>query len=312
MDLREIRYFRTIAEYGNFSKAAAHLRIAQPALSRAIQKLEHDLKIELFCRSSRGVTLTLAGSMLLDRTGGLEKEVDQIRRSMAQFAEGVTGQVRVGMQTPFSIVIAPRLVRAYGERHPQVQLKILEAGSGDITDRLLDQQLDLAVVDPPAHDHADLLTIPLWSEQLFLVGRSEGIGGVPFPEGPITGEVLERIPLVMSSDRHALRRLIDAAFLREHRKLVPVIEAEGPLTIMSLVRAGLGYSLLPRMALCASGAKAELRTAPIVPTLLRTVGIVVRRASRSERAVSSLIDLISNFMQQIAADDDVGGVSLYR
>ena len=312
MDIREIRYFRAIAEHGNFSKAAAHLRVAQPALSRTIQKLEHDLKVRLFARTSKGVTLTSAGSVLLEQTARIEKELEQIRRSMAEFADGVTGRVRVGMQAPLSIILAPKLAHAYRERHPEVKIEFVEAGSGDITERLLEEQLDIAIVDPPRHEHADLLAVPLWSEQLFLVGRPAGVEGFPFPEGPISIDVLQNLPMVMSSDRHAIRRLIDAAFTREHRKFRPVIEADGPLTLISMIREGLGYSILPSVALHAGGSADIFRTEPIAPPILRTVAIMQRRVSHTEKAVVSLVGLIKEMVTEMVNDGGFKGVSLYR
>jgi DNA-binding transcriptional LysR family regulator len=82
VDLKDLKYFRAIAECGTFSKAAAHLRVAQPALSRKIQKLENDLGVQLLQRTARGVTATEAGRVLLGRTQELEQALEDIRREV--------------------------------------------------------------------------------------------------------------------------------------------------------------------------------------------------------------------------------------
>ena len=91
MDLKDLKYFRTIAECGSISKAAAHLRVAQPAVSRKILKLEHDLGVQLLRRTSRGVTPTEAGQVLLQRSIDLERSIDETRREVARYAERPTG-----------------------------------------------------------------------------------------------------------------------------------------------------------------------------------------------------------------------------
>src|SRR5260370_17502238 len=79
MDLKQLRTFRAVAELGSLSKAADRLRAAQPALSRHIKLLEHELRVELFVRNGRGMLLTSAGRMLLDRTTGLVRQIEQVR-----------------------------------------------------------------------------------------------------------------------------------------------------------------------------------------------------------------------------------------
>ena len=103
MDLRELRYFRAIAECGTFSRAAAQLNVAQPALSRQVKKLEHELGVELLRRTSRGVVPTEAGQALLQRTTMLEQEVDAARRYVSSMADKVTGALSVASNRRFRL-----------------------------------------------------------------------------------------------------------------------------------------------------------------------------------------------------------------
>lgn len=149
VDIKDLRYFSVIAECGSFSKAAAHLRIAQPALSRKIQKLEHALGVKLLRRGARGVTTTDAGQMLLQRAMKFEHDFDEMRYEMARYAERATGMLRVAVQSPLSLVMAPELLRAYRPAHPGVTLELTEGFSGDLVDGLLNERIDIAVVDTP-------------------------------------------------------------------------------------------------------------------------------------------------------------------
>jgi len=102
MDLKQLRTFRAVAELGSLSKAADRLRAAQPALSRHIKLLEHELRVELFVRNGRGMLLTSAGRMLLDRTTGLVRQIEQVRDDL-QSASG----------KPSAISFAPRVARKW-------------------------------------------------------------------------------------------------------------------------------------------------------------------------------------------------------
>jgi len=96
MELRELRYFRTVVESGSFSKAAVKLMVAQPSLSRQIRALEHELGMPLLRRNARGVSPTEAGKVLLERALRLEENMDGIRRAFATLAKRVTGTLRSG------------------------------------------------------------------------------------------------------------------------------------------------------------------------------------------------------------------------
>src|SRR6201993_3146737 len=132
MELRELRYFRTVVESGSFSKAAVKLMVAQPSLSRQIQALEHELGMPLLRRNARGVSPTEAGKVLLERTLRLEENMDGIQRTFATLAKRVTGILRVAVQAPVSFVLLPELVRSYRARYPDARLELVEGFRGSI------------------------------------------------------------------------------------------------------------------------------------------------------------------------------------
>nr|WP_271567116.1 LysR family transcriptional regulator [Bradyrhizobium sp. CCBAU 11386] len=97
MDFRQLRTFSCVAELGSLSKASDTLRVAQPALSRQIKLLEHELRVELFTRNGRGMVLTEAGRLLLARTSGIVRQIDQIRDDIQSAKGPPSGQVVLGL-----------------------------------------------------------------------------------------------------------------------------------------------------------------------------------------------------------------------
>ena len=109
MDFRQLRTFSCVAELGSLSKASDTLRVAQPALSRQIKLLEHELRTELFTRNGRGMVLTEAGRLLLARTSGIVRQIDQIRDDIQSAKGPPSGQVVLGLVPTVSCVLSARL-----------------------------------------------------------------------------------------------------------------------------------------------------------------------------------------------------------
>src|SRR5437879_12655816 len=109
MDFRQLRTFACVAELGSLSKASDTLRVAQPALSRQIKLLEHELRVELFTRNGRGMVLTDAGRLLLARPSGIVRQIDQIRDDIQPAKGPPSGPAALGLVHTLSRVLAPRV-----------------------------------------------------------------------------------------------------------------------------------------------------------------------------------------------------------
>ncbi|ENY80196.1 LysR family transcriptional regulator [Sphingopyxis sp. MC1] len=308
MDLKEIRYFKAIAHHGTMGKAAAHLRIAQPALTRQVQKLEHELGVQLLRRSPRGVALTPAGEVLVRRTDTLEAELDDIRREIATFSDHVTGSLHVAAQYPLAQIMMPELLREYNALYPDVSLHIVENVSRHITDQLLDGMLDIAIVDAPSHEHADVTIIPLWIEPLFLVGNAAAAKLPLFQKGFASIDDLAEIDLIMPSKNHALRHLTDAAFTRAKHQFHPAMEVDGAITIIELVEQGFGYTLLPTCGFYGKMLKGTLATLPVRPEMRRVISLVVRTVLLEDRKAEGFVRRVTEMAPKIAAMPRLGAV----
>ena len=160
MDFRQLRTFKVVAELGSLSKAADRLRVAQPALSRQIKLLEHELRAELFVRNGRGMILTDIGRMLLERTSGLVRQMEQVRDDIQSVGGTPSGHVVMGLVPTVSTVLAARFARRVVTEAPDISLRLVESYSGHLVDWLHRGEIDLALVYGPASDlHLSVHTI---------------------------------------------------------------------------------------------------------------------------------------------------------
>src|SRR5215469_12926552 len=152
MDLRALRYFVHIAEVRSFSKAAVQLRVAQPALSRQVKKLEDELGVELIERSGRQIALTEAGALLLQRTHSLMRQVSQAQDDVRSHGADLVGSATLGVSPATCEVLGPIITRECAKQYPKLQLNFIEGFSGFIVDRLVKEELTLCLLHiPPKH-----------------------------------------------------------------------------------------------------------------------------------------------------------------
>src|SRR5262249_21582625 len=120
MELRHLRYFLVVGEVLNFTKAAARLRVAQPALSRQVQDLEDEIGVDLLRRSTRGVTLTAEGKLFLEEVRELLKRVDESVEKTRALARGEYGELHIGYSAVPTVEILPRGLAAFPKAVPRV------------------------------------------------------------------------------------------------------------------------------------------------------------------------------------------------
>lgn len=289
MELRQLRTFRSVAELGSLSKAADRLRIAQPALSRQIKLLEHELRTPLFVRTGRGMVLTDAGKMLLGRIGGLVRQLEQVRDDVASMAGAPSGQVVLGVVPTVSAVLAGRLAQAVMRERPGIGLRIVESYGGHLLDWLHRGELDLAMIYGQGPD-LHLPTETLARDELMAVGaRGSGLAR----RKGVTIEWLARQPLVLPSPSHGLRVLIDAAVAKKKLALNVLLEADSFRVHIDVVESGLGYTVLPPSAIFRELRQGRLEAVPITaPRLTRELVLAFptgRAPSLATEAVAALI-----------------------
>ena len=197
MELRHLRYFVAIAEEQSFTRAAERLWVAQPGLSTQLRRLEAELGIQLFHRHARGVELTAAGEVFLERAQATLAAADDARAIGASLEAGLIGTIRLGLASEVPARSALTLLDGFGRDHPDVELTIIESYAGALMHDLRERRLD-AVIAPSAFGSADLRSLPLASEPwAVLVGLAHRLA-VPGPIGP---DELHGEPIVTTGHR---------------------------------------------------------------------------------------------------------------
>jgi len=298
MDLRALRYFVYVAEARSFSKAAVQLGIAQPALSRQMQKLEDELGLELILRAGRQLELTEAGLLLLERAHSLIRQVAQTADDVRAHGSRIRGTLTVGVSPTVSEAVGPSIVRECAARHPDVRLNFVEGVSAFIFKRLIDQELTLCLMhNPPRHQGVEIE--PLFEEPMFLVGPGTGASGHP----PVKrGMLLDRLPLILPHRTHGLRMLLERAVAEQGGRFEVAVQVDGYTTTKAFVAAGLGYTVLPLSSVCQEVERQQLSAVPLRrPKLSWTLSLAYRRDQRNARAVMALRDIIASEVEALAA-----------
>ncbi len=146
MELRHLRYFLSVAEALNFSKAAAQLRIAQPAVSRRVQDLEDEIGVDLLKRSPRGVALTAEGKLFLEKTRHLLKLADEAVEQVRALARGEYGELHLGYAPAPTVEILPQALAAYQQAFPRVRVLLHDLSEQELIDGLQNGRLEIAIM----------------------------------------------------------------------------------------------------------------------------------------------------------------------
>ncbi|WP_323071757.1 LysR family transcriptional regulator [Mycetohabitans endofungorum] len=251
-DLRQLRYFVTLAEEQHFSRAAARLAMTQPPLSQAIRLLEDALGVRLFERTKRSVELTSVGAALLPEVRRVLAAADALAPLARSLAQGETGVLALAFVSSADYGLLPGLLRQFGERFPRVRLQLLEATSDVQIDELVAGRIDAGIVIPPIPPrHAAALSyLPIAREPLIVAMSCELAQALDtaYDQAEIELAQFADVPLVIFP-----RRLAPAFYdiimgCYKAAGVVPRIgqEAIQMQTIVSLVSAGMGVALVPQ------------------------------------------------------------------
>ncbi|WP_241650982.1 MULTISPECIES: LysR family transcriptional regulator [Paenarthrobacter] len=243
MELRQLRYFLVVADELHFGRAAERLHLTQPPLTVAIRRLEKELGVQLFDRTTRKVTLTAAGEAFKGRIRGAVTELDEAAGDVASVAAGLSGRLRVGFVSSASYTTIPEAIGAFRKRRPRVELVLSPLTSGEQIEQLLDGELDLGLVRDPG-DVPGLTMELVAAEDLVAVLpeahplatrteiRPQDLKGEPmilFPYRLMPGFVARVLGLFDQVGTPP--RVVQQAIHQE--------------TVLGLVAAGLGLSILP-------------------------------------------------------------------
>jgi len=242
MEIHQLTYFVAVAETGNFSRAAERCNVAQPSLSQQIQKLEQELGEPLFDRLPRRVVLTDAGRSLLPRAVSILGELQDIKRSVNQEADSVSGMLTVGFIPTIAPFVLPRVIQRFSHDFPDARLVVHEGLTEVIVRDLVDGKLDVGITSTPIHNRL-IRTQELLSEPLLVASSKKND---IITRANIRVKELDDFPFIALSEMHCLGEQVQSFCYQQHLELKIVCNTSQLTTVQNCVAAGLGVSLVPK------------------------------------------------------------------
>lgn len=285
--LKQLRYFQALARHGHFGHAADACAISQPALSLQIKELEQTLGTALFERSARQVYLTGFGAAFAPRARDILRAVDDLGDLARAAQDRLIGRLRIGVIPTIAPYLLPRLIPQLAASHPGLEVHVRET----LTDRLLqelhDGRLDAAIVALPVNDSA-LTETPLFDEALVLI-RPMCDADSP----PPSRDTLRDMRLLLLEEGHCFRDQA-LSFCNLNTPLTrDGLDGSSLSTLVQMVGAGIGVTLIPDMAVPVETRSANVAVARFAkPEPHRSVGMVWRRTSPLDIQLNQIAQVV--------------------
>lgn len=274
LTLKQLRYVEALARHGHFGRAADAAGISQPALSMQIKTLEESLGLPLFDRGSKELCLTQFGDAFLDRAQGILREVDELAELARASRDQLSGRLRIGIIPTVAPYLLPKIVGHLARDHPDIDLHIRETITPNLIGELSEGRIDMAIVALPISEPS-LVEVPLFSENFVLI-RPQADAEKPVP----SADDLREMRLLLLEEGHCFRD--QALSFCQMKSVLPRESLDGSSlsTLVQMVSAGIGVTLLPEMAVPLETRAAQVDVARFAgeqPS--RKVGMVWRRSS---------------------------------
>lgn len=244
MELRQLRYFVTVAKTLNFSEAAKLLFITQGTLSQQIKQLEDELGSELFVRSSHNVSLTEAGTEMLPLAQHALKDSAECFQRISDLKKGVTGTLNIGLTTSFRNILNDAL-KVYLKEYPNVKLQIIYNSIGELTTMLDEHEIDFFIAFKSAVQYDEIDTDPLLDSELCAVMSKDH----PLADRQsLTMQDLERQRIVLPSSGLQSRKAFDRFVDADTSSLNICVEINNPHGIIRLVHSTQMIAIMSSLA----------------------------------------------------------------
>lgn len=297
MDIKQILYFKAVADSGSFAKASERLHISQPAISAQIGQLEGELNAELLIRHARGVRLTSAGSIFLEHGRDILARIEQARAAVRETTAEVSGSVTIAMITTIANVVAAPLLERAKQLYPKLDVRIFEALSGEISAWHSGGRFDLSIMYLP-DGHTMENVVPFLQEQLYLLSP---INQATERGQPIAFSDLRELPIHHTSRIHACRLLLDSMSNKESMQLNIVAEIDSITLLYEFAAKRGAYTIFP----CVGEPPLFQRAVDyrrIVDPDMYLYSYIVPGANRPKtKSISAVVDLLSDISEEFTS-----------
>lgn len=291
LTLKQLRYFEALARTGQFGRAAEDCAITQPALSMQIKELEAQLGAPLVERSARQVRLTALGQQFAARARDILRQVDELGALARADSDSLSGPLRIGVIPTVAPYLLPRLIQALSRQFPALDLLPRETVTRRLIEDLLELRLDIAVVALPVSEPA-LHEEPLFDEEFVLV-RPATDAERPVPNA----DNLQQMRLLLLEEGHCFRDQA-LSFCKLPQAPRGLMEGSSLATLVQMVGAGIGVTLIPEMAVEIETRNANVSLARLgSPRPTRTIGMVWRRSNPLAERFGQIAQIVSEIGQ---------------
>ena len=274
LTLKQLRYFEALAQHGHFGRAASACAISQPALSVQIMELEKSIGTDLFERGRRQVRLTSFGEEFASRARMILQSVEELGELARASTDRLVGRLRIGIIPTIAPYLLPSIIGNLTRMNDNIDIQVRETLTPTLVEELSEGRLDAAIVALPVSEPS-LTEVALFDENFVLV-RPQGDAGKPVPDQ----EDLREMKLLLLEEGHCFRDQALSFCNMQPSRPREILDASSLATLVQMVGAGLGVTLIPEMAI-----PVETRSAPVsisrfaAPQPSRTIGMIWRKTS---------------------------------
>ena len=301
LTLKQLRYFEALAPHGHFGRAASASAISQPALSLQIKELEQAVGIPLFERGPREVRLTSFGTEFSERARDILRAVDELGDLARASRDQLVGRLRIGVIPTVAPYLLPTLIGELSRSNANLDLHVRETVTPRLIEELKAGQLDAAILALPISEPA-LTEVALFSEAFVLI-RPESQAAAPVPDA----DALKEMRLLLLEEGHCFRDQalsfcnLQAALPRDG------LDGSSLSTLVQMVGAGIGVTLVPEMALPVEARSANVSVARFAPPQpARTIGMVWRKASPLAQQLSDISAVVARAAEALPSRTAAG------
>lgn len=266
INFRQLRAFISVAETSSFTRTSEQLHLSQPALSYSIRKLEETIGLQLLARNTRTVELTPAGEHFLAQARGMIQDMDNAVRDARETLNLSQGTIRLAALPTAAASFLPEIIAAFMKEHPGVQVSLRDGRAGEIKAWVQSGEVDAGITSRP-DDPSGLSFDPLMNDNLVLLVRRND----DHDQG------WQALPYIALTPDTSIRPLADAALRLAGRSDEPAWQVSHMSTAAALVRAGLGFTLLPASCMAFLRVDQELSALALDQPEQRFLGLLQRK-----------------------------------
>ncbi|WP_248925493.1 LysR family transcriptional regulator [Paenibacillus hamazuiensis] len=300
MELRQLQYALQIAIERNFSRAAEKLHIAQPSLSQQLSKLEKEIGVLLFQRTTNSVELTHAGSLFMEKAQSILDMVEQLKQEMEDISQMRKGRVVVGSLPITGAHILPLVLPAFQERYPEIEIVLVEETTANLEQLTLGGQADISLLSLPLIDDA-LAYEPIIEEEIVLAVPPQHPLAAAEANGSASSVEIESLrhePFIALKKGQGFRQI--TLELCQNAGFTPniVFESSNIETVQSLVAAGMGIAFVPHMVSRSGWSQHAPAYLKLASHPTRTLVIAYRKGRYLSKAVDAFISTFRDVLGQ--------------